>query len=161
MLEGFFAVYYFKCRGVMMAPFAKLPIVGALCRAADFILVDLQRHKPARVAPAEDASTSKPSSSAREQILAHCARPAPSLGRGAVAGAARGGVGATAGRPRRSRDASLWPPRPLVAGADPKGRPCLVLPEGTTHNGKTLLTFFTGAFAAGAPVLPVIVRAGR
>lgn len=34
----------------------------------------------------------------------------------------------------------------------------LIFPEGTTTNGKFLLPFKTGAFIAGAPVLPVILR---
>ena len=38
------------------------------------------------------------------------------------------------------------------------GRPVAVLPEGTTHNGASLLKFFEGAFSPLAPVQPVCVR---
>eukprot|EP00884_Botryococcus_braunii_P016948 jgi/Botrbrau1/3937/Bobra.0365s0012.1 len=44
-------------------------------------------------------------------------------------------------------------------GTAPKGtRPLLLFPEGTTTNGRCLLPFKTGAFLAGAPVLPVIIK---
>jgi len=33
-----------------------------------------------------------------------------------------------------------------------------VAPEGTTKPGHCLLTFSTGAFVAGAPVLPVLLK---
>jgi len=37
-------------------------------------------------------------------------------------------------------------------------RPMLLFPEGTTSNGQMLLPFKTGAFLAGVPVLPVIIK---
>ncbi|KAK9815838.1 hypothetical protein WJX72_010562 [[Myrmecia] bisecta] len=40
-------------------------------------------------------------------------------------------------------------------------RPLLLFPEGTTTNGKHLLPFKTGAFLAGRPVQPVILRYGE
>ncbi|KAK9915142.1 hypothetical protein WJX75_005280 [Coccomyxa subellipsoidea] len=40
-------------------------------------------------------------------------------------------------------------------------RPLLLFPEGTTTNGKCLLPFKSGAFLAGAPVQPVILRYGE
>ena len=43
------------------------------------------------------------------------------------------------------------------ANAYAGGQPCFLLPEGTTHNGKQLLTYFTGAFGPGAPIQPVVV----
>lgn len=48
----------------------------------------------------------------------------------------------------------------------PHRRPILLFPEGTTTNGDYLLPFRTGAFIAGVPVQPTIlkyglVRAGR
>jgi len=36
-------------------------------------------------------------------------------------------------------------------------RPIGLLPEGTTANGRSLLRFFSGAFAGGSPVQPVVV----
>ncbi|KAK9917469.1 hypothetical protein WJX75_004699 [Coccomyxa subellipsoidea] len=40
-------------------------------------------------------------------------------------------------------------------------RPMLLFPEGTTTNGDFLLPFKTGAFLAGAPVQPVILKYGK
>lgn len=42
--------------------------------------------------------------------------------------------------------------------ADPHARPLLLFPEGTTTNGQSLLNFKTGAFLAGAPVQPVVLK---
>jgi len=41
---------------------------------------------------------------------------------------------------------------------DTKLPPVVVFPEGTTSNGKQLITFHTGAFLSGEPVQPVIFR---
>lgn len=38
---------------------------------------------------------------------------------------------------------------------------CFVAPEATTHTGKYLLRFQTGAFVSGLPVLPVLIRYPR
>lgn len=46
---------------------------------------------------------------------------------------------------RRAKEAKDWPP-------------LVIFPEGTTHNGKSLLHFKQGAFQPGVPVQPVIVR---
>nr|AYE66857.1 LPEAT [Lobosphaera incisa] len=40
-------------------------------------------------------------------------------------------------------------------------RPMLLFPEGTTSNGKYLLPFKTGAFLAGRPVQPVVLKYGQ
>ena len=37
-------------------------------------------------------------------------------------------------------------------------RPVLILPEGTTHNGHSLLKFFSGAFEGGGPVQPILLK---
>jgi lysophosphatidylcholine acyltransferase / lyso-PAF acetyltransferase len=41
------------------------------------------------------------------------------------------------------------------------GVPVIVFPEGTLSDGKGLLKFKTGAFAAGRPVVPLVMRYGR
>ena len=112
LLEGLFAAYYFDARPMMMATFARLPVIGSIVRANGALLVELKRHKKgASVAPAD----AKPSAAARQALATHA--------------------------------------------ADYKGgRPVAVLPEGTTHNGASLLKFFAGAFAPLAPVQPVCVR---
>ena len=112
LLEGLFAAYYFDARPMMMATFARLPVIGSIVRANGALLVELKRHKKgASVAPAD----AKPSAAARQALATHA--------------------------------------------ADYKGgRPVAVLPEGTTHNGASLLKFFEGAFAPLQPVQPVCVR---
>ena len=35
--------------------------------------------------------------------------------------------------------------------------PLCILPEGTTHNGRSLIKFFSGAFEGGGPVQPVLL----
>lgn len=49
----------------------------------------------------------------------------------------------------------------MVAGRLPGARPVLLFPEGTTTNGRYLLPFKTGAFLAGLPVKPVVMRYGQ
>ena len=112
LLEGLFAAYYFDARPMMMATFAKLPVIGAIVRANGALLVELKRHKKGSSVAPEDA---KPSAAARQALAMHASEY-------------RG------------------------------GRPVAVLPEGTTHNGASLLKFFAGAFAPLAPVQPVCVR---
>ena len=47
----------------------------------------------------------------------------------------------------------------LAAGtAGPEDQPMLLFPEGTTTNGRFLLPFRTGAFLAGVPVQPVVLK---
>lgn len=111
LLEGLFAAYYFDGRPMMMATFAKLPVIGAIVRANGALLVELKRHAT-KVTPAD---APKPSHAARQALATHAAE---------------------------------------FKG----GRPVAVLPEGTTHNGASLLKFFDGAFAPLAPVQPVCVR---
>jgi lysophosphatidylcholine acyltransferase/lyso-PAF acetyltransferase len=46
----------------------------------------------------------------------------------------------------------------IDSGEVPGCRPMLLFPEGTTTNGHFLLPFKTGAFLAGVPLQPVILR---
>lgn len=45
-----------------------------------------------------------------------------------------------------------------AAGQLPDARPLLLFPEGTTSNGNFMLPFKTGAFLAGVPLQPVLLR---
>ncbi|PRW57088.1 beach domain-containing [Chlorella sorokiniana] len=49
----------------------------------------------------------------------------------------------------------------MAAGKLPHARPLLLFPEGTTTNGLFLLPFKTGAFLAGLPLQPVVIRYGE
>lgn len=46
-------------------------------------------------------------------------------------------------------------------GSRPGARPILLFPEGTTTNGDFLLPFKTGAFLAGLPLRPVVIKYGK
>jgi lysophosphatidylcholine acyltransferase/lyso-PAF acetyltransferase len=48
----------------------------------------------------------------------------------------------------------------IAEGNELKERPILLFPEGTTTNGQFLLPFKSGAFLAGEPLQPVILRYG-
>lgn len=58
----------------------------------------------------------------------------------------------------RVSDAVVQRMRDMAAGRRPHGRPLLLFPEGTTSNGHFLLPFKTGAFLAGLPLRPVVMR---
>ena len=49
----------------------------------------------------------------------------------------------------------------MAEGQLPHARPLLLFPEGTTTNGRYLLPFKTGAFLAGQPLQPVVIRYGQ
>lgn len=61
----------------------------------------------------------------------------------------------------RVSDAVVQRMRDSAAGRLPGARPLLLFPEGTTTNGRFLLPFKTGAFLAGLPVRPVVIRYGE
>ena len=70
LLEGLFAAYYFDARPMMMATFARLPVIGSIVRANGALLVELKRHKKgSSVAPAD----AKPSAAARQALSTHAA----------------------------------------------------------------------------------------
>jgi len=70
LLEGLFAAYYFDARPMMMAHFARLPVIGSIVRANGALLVELKRHKKgSSVAPAD----AKPSAAARQALATHAA----------------------------------------------------------------------------------------
>ena len=70
LLEGLFAAYYFDARPMMMATFARLPVIGSIVRANGALLVELKRHKKgSSVAPAD----AKPSAAARQALAKHAA----------------------------------------------------------------------------------------
>ncbi len=49
----------------------------------------------------------------------------------------------------------------MATGELPHARPMLLFPEGTTTNGRFMLPFKSGAFLAGAPLQPVVLRYGQ
>lgn len=79
-------------------------------------------------------------------------------------GSANGSAGsdsdATAAQPRVS-DAVRRRMDDVATGRLPGTRPLLLFPEGTTTNGRYLLPFKTGAFLAGQPLQPVVIRYGE
>ena len=73
LLEGFFGGYWFWSRAVMMAPYARIPLLRSIVAANRAVLVSLRRHETRKVSP-DDASPKK-SSAAREAIAAHVLPP--------------------------------------------------------------------------------------
>ena len=65
LLEGLFAAYYFDARPMMMATFARLPVIGSIVRANGALLVELKRDAPNKIAPADAV---KPSAAARQAL---------------------------------------------------------------------------------------------
>lgn len=70
-------------------------------------------------------------------------------------------VDRTASGGGRVSDAVVQRMTDMAAGRLPGARPLLLFPEGTTTNGSYLLPFKTGAFLAGLPVRPVVIRYGE
>lgn len=62
------------------------------------------------------------------------------------------------GDPRRVEGGQSVTDELVARARDPRRRMVAVAPEGTLSNGSCLLKFRTGAFAAMAPVLPVVLR---
>lgn len=139
MLEGFFAAYYFWARAVVVAGVRGEPRGGHRRGEprgpqvmAPYVKIPLVRS----MAKGNDAIVVK--------LKRHDAPASP----GQVAPA----DGERAKPSGGAREAIL-----AHANAYAGGQPCFLLPEGTTHNGKQLLTYFTGAFGPGAPIQPVVV----
>lgn len=98
-------------------------------------------------------------------------REASARKRGSASGAPSADSGSTNGSAGSDSDAAGAQPRvsdavrrrmdDVATGRLPGARPLLLFPEGTTTNGRFLLPFKTGAFLAGQPLQPVVIRYGE
>lgn len=113
-----------------------IPMIGVVAQAMNCIYVNREKRaaaQPPGSSPAANGNAVVP----------------PVASNGAANGSApEGGVAA----------AVVQRMRRLVSSPAPGDRPMLLFPEGTTSNGSFLLPFKTGAFIAGLPVQPVIIR---
>lgn len=149
-LDAFFFLMAGMARPVALAPYARLPLVGMLFRAARGIAV------PLSAAPAMPPSCRSAKVAASPLLTEARNDHATSETNGSVG--AEGG-GATTQKPSAThavRAAILEHKRQFDAAAGDK--PIVLFPEGTTHSGRALLTFFSGGFVGGSAVQPVLLQ---
>ena len=147
-LDGFFFLMAGMARPVALAPYARLPLVGILFRAARGIAVPLSAAPPIPAASRRSAKVAA-SPLLTEEKSGHSA---PETNGSADGGAATQTPSAT----HAVRAAIQEHKRQYDAAAG--DTPIVVFPEGTTHNGRALLTFFSGGFAGGSAVQPVLLQ---
>ena len=150
-LEGFVMMYDGMPRAIAMETYAKLPVVSSIFRASGGLAVPVpasndearkakqqqhQRKHDAKVAPAE-LSEAPTATAAPPEEASRAQGPKPSTL--AV---------------RKAIAAHKQAFNPAVAA---NAVPLCILPEGTTHSGRTLVKFFSGAFEGGGPVQPVLL----
>jgi lysophosphatidylcholine acyltransferase/lyso-PAF acetyltransferase len=126
-----------------------IPMIGLISRRIECIYVDREKKNgDGASAAAAGGSGSKPAAAASNGAAATAAAPAAKTnGNG-------GGNGGGVGDQVRRRVLHSW------AHPEEEHRPMLLFPEGTTSNGECLLPFKTGAFLAGLPVAPVVIKYG-
>ena len=161
LLEAFFFAYWGPMpRPIALEPYTKIPVASALFRAANGIAVPLPATGSARKTP-------PPPSSPKGAPDADCAAMSPAKP-SRSGGGGDGGIEDGGTKPSSASSSSSSSATGAVRNAiqqhklhfDPAAgdKPILLLPEGTTHNGHSLLTFFSGAFEGGGPVQPVLLR---
>lgn len=155
MLDGFYFLYKGVPRPMALEPYAKIPLIGFLFRRIHGIAVPLPAAKK------EKPGGGKPPAGA-DVPLALVSEPAS-------AAAANGSNSTTAsnGGSGKSGSAATQAVRMAIqehkqrwskdGRTRPAGKPVVILPEGTTHNGHALLRFFSGAFEGGCPVQPIVL----
>lgn len=133
MLDAFFFLYNGFPRPMSLEPYTKIPVVGRLFRAANGIAVPL---------PKATRRTKLHVSNGAHECDSDAA---PSMKEKAT----------NAARQAILEHKKQWT---SSGGSRRERKPILILPEGTTHNGRSLLRFFTGAFEGGGPVQPVLIK---
>lgn len=161
-------------RPVMIASYAKIPVIGDVLRATGALLVPI----------ASSRTTSSGGNAAVEEEDSLRRKAATAIAAAAVVESDTA-VGSAGTKPKAAsaaiRDAIIYSKRKYVAAfalakggkeamavdadlakavrADPLARvPLCVFPEGITHAGNSILPFFSGAFEGPAKVQPVLVR---
>ena len=166
LLDAAFFMYRSQPRPIAIEAYTKIPLVGSLFKRAGGIAVPVaaatrppsdakeqsSTHATPRQRRPSKEDTGAVSTAAAESTTATCAAPKghATMERGSADH--KGGAGKSASHAVRSaiqQHKALWKRDPRAC---PK--PVLILPEGTTHNGSALLTFFSGAFDGGGPVQP-------
>jgi 1-acyl-sn-glycerol-3-phosphate acyltransferase len=128
LYDMFCMMYTARCpRPIAMATWGKNPLIRAIFDAVDGIGV---RFTPNCTTPANQAT----------------AKVAPLPAEAITATKPRSGAAAV-------REAIVEHKRDFCTGE----KPIVILPEGTTSNGRALLKFFSGAFEGGGTVQPVLL----
>jgi 1-acyl-sn-glycerol-3-phosphate acyltransferase len=115
---------------VILAPYAKVPLLYSLLRAANALLVPVAAARP------------KGGGSGGEKKEA------------AAAAAPAAGAEAPKKRTNAVRDAITAHKGSFKSG----DVPICILPEGTCTNGRSIVKFFSGAFEGGTPVQPITIQ---
>ena len=170
-LEAFVMMWEGLPRAIAMETYANMPVISALFHASGGIAVPVQASNDAardaasktssaprasaKVAPAPEVSSSVSGSDGAEEAPEASAAPPPQAAADA----------STVSKEKPAEKPSTLAVRKAIVAhkqtfdpSDPaRSIPLAILPEGTTHNGLSLLKFFSGAFAGGGPVQPVLL----
>uniref|UniRef100_A0A7S3B8E1 Phospholipid/glycerol acyltransferase domain-containing protein n=1 Tax=Haptolina ericina TaxID=156174 RepID=A0A7S3B8E1_9EUKA len=111
MVDAFVAIYIGCPRPVVLAPYAKIPVIGSIMRAVGALLVPLSSSSK----PSSESEGKSATNAVREALIGH----------------------------KKS-----FQPGDIAVG---------LFPEGITHNGSSILTFFPGSFEGGGVIQPVTV----
>ena len=130
MVDGFLGIYLGTPRPVILAPYAKVPLLYSLLRAANALLVPVAAARP------------KGGGGGGEKKEA------------AAAAAPAAGGEAPKKRTNAVRDAITSHKAAFKSG----DVPICILPEGTCTNGRSIVKFFSGAFEGGTPVQPITIQ---
>ena len=139
-------------RPVILEAYTKIPVVASILSACGALPV-----------PIASASTSAQDRRAHASSPAHTDASGADLGAapasGATFAAVTGNGAPVSVRPSATaaiRQKILEHKRSFVPEVD--DAPIVLFPEGITHNGRAILTFFPGAFEGGSKVQPVVIR---
>lgn len=135
-LEAFVMMYDGMPRAIAMETYANLPVVSSIFHASGGIAVPMP-------AANDDFKRERQLAKAKVAPEPDGDVEAPKAAEKPATQAVRQAIGAY----KKNFDPS-----------DPSlSIPLCILPEGTTHNGRSLLKFFSGAFEGGGPVQPVLL----
>ena len=143
LLEAFWMMAAGMPRPIALEPYTKIPVVGTIFRAAKGIAVPLPKadsvaSKP--MTPPVAISRTRGARMSREENGLVPAKEEPNPKRSG------GSAATTAVRQAIARHKQTW----AKGGEAAAGKPIAIMPEGTTHNGHSLIKFFSGAFEGAA-----------
>ena len=157
-LDGLFWIGHTLPRPVALAPYAKLPVVSTLFRAVRGIAVPLRSANAEAGAARKGQKQQMAMRSTQVAVAPVCAESGGTGGeasgdieRRGVDSGKSGGGGTSEVRAIIQKHKREFVPN----SGEP---PVMLLPEGSTHNGQSLLKFFSGAFEGGGPMQPVLIK---
>ena len=150
LLDAVYFMYAGRPRPIALEPYAKLPIIGALFKRQHGIAVPLPKADMSRAGA--KAATDPTLSGVSTQPAALPPAREDAAPPTAAAGKKPSSAATAAVRAAIQEHKTAWRASPAASG-----KPILILPEGSTHNGASMLKFFSGAFEGGGPVQPVLL----